>query len=76
MSGTVRIRSAVVGSAARPPLPHVLRRGRSWFGTMVGRTADLPRGRPLRIGFGWIERELTYPTEISTTHQFRLPRRF
>ena len=63
-------------TSVRPPLPHILRRGRSWFATIEGPTAKLPPDRLLRIGFGWIDPgEAQYLTEISTTHQFKLPRR-
>jgi hypothetical protein len=62
-------------TSVRPLLPHTLRRGKSWFGTIEGPTARLPNDRLLRIGFGWIEHDFAYPTEISTTHQFKLPRR-
>jgi len=66
----------VDATTMRPALPHTLRRGKSWFGAIEGPTAKLPKDRLLRIGFGWIQRgEVQYPTEISTTHQFRLPRR-
>ena len=65
----------VAATAVRPPLPHTLPNGKSWFGTIEGPTAKLPKGRLLRIGFGWLDHDFAYPTEISTTHQFRLPRR-
>ena len=66
----------VDATSVRPALPHTLRRGQAWFATIEGPTAKLPKDRLLRIGFGWIQRgEVQYLTEISTTHQFRLPRR-
>jgi hypothetical protein len=65
----------VDATSVRPALPHTLPQGKSWFGTIEGPTTKLPRDRLLRIGFGWIEHDFVYPTEISTTHQFRLPRR-
>jgi len=61
-------------TSVRPPLPHTLRRGKSWFGTIEGPAAKLPKDRLLRFGFGWIDHDFAYPTEISTTHQFRLPK--
>ena len=62
-------------TSVRPALPHTLPNGKSWFGTIEGPTAKLPKDRLLRIGFGWIDHDFAFPTEISTTHQFRLPRR-
>ena len=66
----------VDAASVEPPLPHKLGRGQAWFATIQGPTTKLPKDRLLRIGFGWIQHgEVQYPTEISTTHQFRLPRR-
>jgi hypothetical protein len=63
-------------TSVRPPLPHILRVGQSWFATIRGPSAKLPKDRLLRIGFGFLYREgQQYSTEISTTHQFKLPRR-
>lgn len=59
-----------------PSLPHTLGAGKSWFATIEGPTAKLPRDRLLRIGFGYLVRtDGQYNTELSTTHQFKLPRR-
>jgi len=66
----------VDAASVKPPLPHKLLRGRSWFATIEGPTAKVAKDRLLRIGFAWIQHGAAqYPTEISTTHQFRLPRR-
>jgi len=63
-------------TSVSPPLPHRLRAGQSWFATIRGSAAKLPKDRLLRIGFGFLNREgQQYSTEISTTHQFKLPRR-
>jgi hypothetical protein len=63
-------------TTVRPPLPHTLAAGRSWFATISGPTAKLPRDRLLRIGFGFLVKpDSQYNTELSTTHQFKLPRR-
>jgi hypothetical protein len=39
------------------------------------RKLAVAKDRLMRIGFGWVQHAYSYPTEISTTHQFRLPRR-
>jgi hypothetical protein len=62
-------------TSVRPPLPHLLRAGQSWFAAIQGSALRLPKDRLLRIGFGWLQHGYAYPTEISTTHQFRVPRR-
>jgi hypothetical protein len=63
-------------TSVRPPLPHTLGAGKAWFATIAGPTAKLPRDRLLRIGFGFLIRpDGQYNTELSTTHQFKLPRR-
>jgi hypothetical protein len=44
--------------------------------TIEGPTAKLPRDRLLRVAFGLLVRPGgQYNTELSTTHQFKLPRR-
>lgn len=63
-------------TSVRPPLPHTLGAGKSWFATIEGPTAKLPPDRLLRVGFGYLIRtDGQYNTELSTTHQFKLPRR-
>jgi hypothetical protein len=66
----------VDATSVRPALPHALGAGKSWFATIEGPTAKLPRDRLLRVGFGFLVRpDGQYNTELSTTHQFKLPRR-
>lgn len=44
--------------------------------TLAHGPAKLPRDRLLRVGFGFLIRtDGQYNTELSTTHQFKLPRR-
>jgi hypothetical protein len=63
-------------TSVRPPLPHTLQTGRSWFATIEGPTGKLPKDRLMRIGLGYLVKpDSQYNTEISTTHQFKLPRR-
>jgi hypothetical protein len=66
----------VDAASVRPPLPHTLGAGKGWFATISGPTAKLPKDRLLRIGFGFlVKTDGQYNTELSTTHQFKLPRR-
>lgn len=63
-------------TSVRPPLPHALGAGKAWFATIEGPTAKLQRDRLLRIGFGFLTGpDGQYNTKLSTTHQFKLPRR-
>jgi hypothetical protein len=75
---------SVRSAPTRPAYPNRLAAGKSWFGTFSGPVAKLPKDRLLRIGFGKIllpgnVREGTaFPprtVSLSTTHQFKLPRR-
>lgn len=70
----------------RPRYPTGLAPRKSWFGTFSGSTARLPRDRLLRIGFGILDyaqpgvfdldgRPLRREVVLSTSHQFKLPRR-
>lgn len=72
---TISAARHAAATSVRPPLPHKLRPGQSWFATIRGSSAKLPKDRLLRIGFGFLYREgQQYSTEISTTHQFRMPK--
>lgn len=63
-------------TSVRPALLHMLGAGKYWFATIEGPTAKLPRDRLLRVGFGFlVGPDGQYNTELSTTHQFKLPRR-
>ena len=81
-SGTILTHSA--RATVRPQYPSRLGPGKSWFGTFSGSLAKVPKDRLLRIGFGtlvlpsnvrlntgYLPREVA----LSTTHQFRLPKR-
>jgi hypothetical protein len=58
---------------------------KSWFGTFSGTTDKVPKDRLLRVGFGILQLESTgfdlqgnpvrHEVPLSTTHQFRLPKR-
>jgi len=83
-SGTVVTHSARGGVSGRYPTKLGARK--SWFGTFSGSTSKLPRGRLLRIGFGILDLGPSAATDangtplhrelvLSTTHQFKLPRR-
>jgi hypothetical protein len=82
-AGTVLTHSARA-ALVRPAYPKRLGPGKSWFGTFSGPLGKVPKDRLLRIGFGkvmlpgnvrvgtgFVPRTLL----LSTTHQFRLPRR-
>ena len=82
-AGTVLTRVARAASV-RPTYPTRLAPGKSWFGTFSGSLAKVPRDRLLRIGFGTVVLPgnvrvgtgfLPRTVSLSTTHQFRLPRR-
>ena len=73
---TISVARHVDATSVRPPLPHTLAAGKAWFATISGPTAKLPRDRLMRIGFGFLVKpDSQYNTELSTTHQFRFPRR-
>jgi len=84
-SGTVLTHA--VRAAVSPRYPTALAPHKSWFGTFSGPTAKLPRDRLLRVGFGILDylepgnvvdtagRPLRREVLLSTTHQFKLPRR-
>ena len=80
-AGTV-LTHAARATAVRPRYVSSLGAGKSWFGTFSGPLTKVPKDRLLRIGFGTFEvqlgrsmadRYLSAP--VSTTHQFKLPRR-
>jgi hypothetical protein len=58
---------------------------KSWFGTFSGTTGRLPKDRLIRVGFGIVQfgvvavdpqgRPIHHELPLSTTHQFRLPKR-
>lgn len=58
---------------------------KSWFGTFSGTTDRVPKDRLLRVGFGIVQfgvvavdpqgRPIHHDLPLSTTHQFRLPKR-
>ena len=84
-AGTVLTHS--IRGTASPRYPTTLRPRKSWFGTFSGQTAKLPRDRLLRVGFGILDypqpgpvvdingRPFRREVVLSTTHQFKLPRR-
>jgi hypothetical protein len=71
----------------RPAFPTRLAARKSWFGTFSGSLAKVPKDRLLRIGFGLFLAPGRFECSdrgtacvpgwdpLSTTHQFRLPRR-
>jgi hypothetical protein len=72
----------------RPAFPKVLLPHKSWYGTFTGSLTKVPKDRLLRIGFGTIElpsntavihqgRLVMVPRmiAISTSHQFKVPRK-
>jgi hypothetical protein len=85
-TGTV-VTHAVRASVVRPAVPARLGAKKSWFGTFSGSLAGVPRDRLLRIGFGLFFDPGTFEcaqmgtacvnrkVPISTTHQFKLPKR-
>jgi hypothetical protein len=84
-AGSVLTHSARA-TLVRPAYPTRLAPGKSWFGTFSGSTAKVPRDRLLRIGFGTLDyvqpgvvdpqgRPIRREVVVSTTHQFKLPRR-
>ena len=78
---------AARASAVRPALPARIGAKKSWFGTFSGPLAGVPGDRLLSIGFGLFFDPGTFEcaqmgtacvnrkVPISTTHQFRLPKR-
>jgi len=83
-TGTALTHSA--RAQVKPAYPMSLGPHKSWFGTFRGATAKVPKDRLLRIGFGTLDypqrgvfdlqgRPLRREVVLSTTHQFRLPRR-
>ena len=74
-----------VKAEIRPAYVTSLAPKKSWFGTFSGTTARLPKDRLLRVGFGLIQipgtsvdlqgNPLKHEVPLSTTHQFRLPKR-
>jgi len=82
-AGTVLTRSERA-RFVRPAYPKRLAPGKSWFGTFSGALGKVPKDKLLRIGFG----KVVLPGNVrvgtglvprtlllSTTHQFKLPRR-
>lgn len=86
LEGNVPTTHAVAATSVAPRYPTSLAPGKSWFGVFTGPTARLPRDRLLRVGFGIVQLEgdamiagrsvVPRRTNLSTTHQFRLPKRF
>jgi hypothetical protein len=78
---------SVRAAGVRPEFPTRLGARKSWFGTFSGSLAKVPTDRLLRIGFGLFLDPATYEcvdlgtgcvhrrVPLSTTHQFRLPKR-
>ena len=78
---------AARASVVRPSPPTRIGAKKSWFGTFSGPLAGVPRDRLLRIGFGLFFDPGTFEcaqmgtgcvnrkVPISTTHQFKLPKR-
>lgn len=82
-AGTVLTHSARA-TLVRPAYPTRLAAGKSWFGTFSGSLAKVPKDRLLRIGFGQVvlpgnvltgRTILPRMVPISTSHQFKLPKR-
>jgi len=85
-SGSV-ITHSKPATLVRPGFPSRLTARKSWFGTFSGSLAKVPKDRLLRIGFGLFLDPGNFEctgmgtgctnrkVPLSTTHQFRLPRR-
>lgn len=73
---------AARATRVRPQYPTGLGPGKSWFGAFSGSLAKVPKDRLLRIGFaslivprGASMADRVRISPLSTTHQFKLPRR-
>lgn len=85
-AGTVLTHSKPA-TLVRPAYPRRLGARKSWFGTFSGSLAKVPKDRLLRIGYGLFLDPGTFEctgmgtgctnrrVALSTTHQFKLPRR-
>jgi hypothetical protein len=62
-------------TSVTPSYPSTLAPRATWFGTFSGALTKVPKDRLLRIGFGSFEPAGGRVSLVSTTHQFRLPRR-